>query len=89
MLGLQQKQQLLQQQMQSEQQQLAKDFQTEIDSVISTVKTYVKDYGKANGYTYILGTSDAAATVMYGADEHDLTQTILDSLNAKYEKSKE
>ena len=79
--GLQQKQQMLQQQMQMEQQQLQGEFQTEIDSVIVKVKDFVKDYGKTNGYTYILGTSDAAATVMYGSDENDLTQTILDLLN--------
>lgn len=81
---LQQKQQILQQQMQFEQQQLTEKFQTEIDSLIVKVKDYVKDYGKSNGYTYILGTSDVAASVMYGTDENDLTQTILEALNTKY-----
>ncbi|MFI0429709.1 OmpH family outer membrane protein [Mariniflexile sp. HMF6888] len=84
--GLQQKQQVLQQRMQMEQQQLQQEFQTEIDSVISKVKKHVKDYGKSNGYTYILGTSDAAATVMYGADDKDLTKTILEALNKEYKK---
>ncbi|CAH8282838.1 outer membrane protein [Mariniflexile fucanivorans] len=84
--GLQQKQQLLQQKMQMEQQQLQQEFQAEIDSVISKVKKHVKEYGKSNGYTYILGTSDAAATVMYGADDNDLTKTILDALNKEYKK---
>lgn len=86
MLGLQQKQQKLQQEMQTEQQVLTQAFQTEIDSVIATVKTFVKGYGKTNNYTYILGTSDAAATVMYGSEKNDLTQTILEALNAKYNK---
>lgn len=84
--GLQQKQQMLQQKMQMEQQQLQQEFQTEIDSVISKVKKHVKEYGKSNGYTYILGTSDAAATVMYGDDSKDLTKTILDALNKEYKK---
>ena len=84
--GLQQKQQVLQQQMQAEQQQLTQAFQAEIDSVIVNVKDFVKDYGKTNGYNYILGTSDAAATVMYGDDQSDLTQTISDALNADYKK---
>lgn len=84
--GLQQKQQMLQQQMQYEQQQLTQEFQTEIDSLIIKVKGFVKDYGKSNGYTYILGTSDAAASVMYGSDENDLTKTVLDALNASYEE---
>ncbi|MBP0902878.1 OmpH family outer membrane protein [Mariniflexile gromovii] len=84
--GLQQKQQLLQQKMQMEQQQLQRDYQTEIDSVISKVKKHVKEYGKNNGYTYILGTSDAAATVMYGAEDNDLTKVILEGLNKEYKK---
>ncbi|MDD7885972.1 OmpH family outer membrane protein [Flavivirga sp. 57AJ16] len=84
--GLQQKQQVLQQQMQFEQQQLTQNFQTEIDSLIVKVKDFVKDYGKANGYTYILGTSDGAASVLYGTEENDLTQTILDALNEAYKK---
>lgn len=84
--GLQQKQQQLQQQMQLEQQQLANAFQIEIDSVIVKVKNYVKEYGKTNTYTYILGTSDAAATVLYGTEDNNLTQIILDSLNKRYNK---
>ncbi|UKM65572.1 OmpH family outer membrane protein [Flavobacteriaceae bacterium GSB9] len=88
MAGLQKKQQQLQQQMQGEQQQLTQEFQAEIDSAIATVKDFVKEYGKANGYTYILGTSDAASTVLYGTEQNDLTQTILDALNAKYKDKK-
>ena len=84
--GLQQKQQLLQQKMQMEQQELQQKFQTEIDSVISKVKKHVKEYGKKNGYTYILGTSDAAATVMYGSEANDLTKVILEGLNKEYKK---
>jgi outer membrane protein len=81
-----QKRQAQDQQKQVEAQEFQRAFQTEIDSIISKVKDYVKDYGKSNNYTYILGTSDAAASVLYGAEENDLTQIILDSLNAKYKK---
>lgn len=83
---LSQKQQYLQQQTQFEQQQMQQAFQVEIDSVIIKVKDFVKDYGKKNGYTYILGTSDAAASVLYGTEENDLTQTIIEALNAAYKK---
>lgn len=86
MLGLQQKQQQLQQQMQIEDNQLKQAFQVEIDSVIDNVKDFVEDYGKTNGYNYILGTSEVAATVMYGAEQSDLTQTILDAINTSYKK---
>jgi len=81
-----QKQQVLQQQIQFEQQQLQQAFQTEIDSVIVKVKTYVGDYGKKNGYTYILGTSEVSASVMYGTEENDLSKTILEALDAEYKK---
>jgi outer membrane protein len=81
-----QQKQINDQQKQVEAQQFQQAFQTEIDTIIVAVKNFVKDYGKKNGYTYILGTSDAAATVLYGTDENDLTQTILDALNKEYKK---
>lgn len=84
--GLMQKQQMLQQQFQSEQQKMSLDFQNEIDSVITEIKDYAKNYGKNNGFTFVLGTNDATSSVLYGADANDLTQIILDSLNTQYSK---
>lgn len=84
--GLMQKQQMLQQQFQAEQQQISKEFQTEMDSLITEVKNYVNNYGKNNGYSYVLGTSEATSSVLYGADANDLTQVILDGLNTQYTK---
>ena len=81
-----QKQKMLQQQIQYEQQQMQQGYQTEIDSVIVKIKKFVKEYGKNNGYTFILGTSDNAASVLYGTDENDLSQTIIDGLNSNYKK---
>lgn len=81
-----QKQKMLQQQIQFEQQQMQQGYQTEIDSVIVKVKGFVKDYGKKNGYTYILGTSDNAASVLYGTEDNDLSQIIIDALNSNYNK---
>ncbi len=81
-----QKQQLLQQQIQFSEQQFSQAFSTELDSVIVRVKDFAKDYGKTNGYAFILGTSEATSSVIYGEDASDLTKTILDALNAKYKK---
>lgn len=81
-----QKQQLLQQQIQFEQQQLQQAFGQEIDSAIVKVKDFVKDYGSKNGYTYILGTSSASSSVMYGTESNDLTKIIIEALNANYKK---
>jgi len=78
---LSQQRQIIDQQKQIEGQQFQQEFQTEIDTLIVSVKKFVNDYGKKNGYTYILGTSDAAATILYGTKENDLTKVILDDLN--------
>lgn len=85
--ALGQKQQLLQQQIQMEQQSLTNEFNVQIDSVLSHVKTFVNDYGKKNGYTYILGKNEAGS-VMYGTEANDITQAIIDALNAEYNKDK-
>lgn len=80
-----QKQQMLQQQYQAEQQEMERAFQTEIDSIISKVKVFVKDYGKKNNYAYILGGNEAGS-VLYGEDSSDLTETITEALNKAYEE---
>lgn len=77
-----QKQQRLQQQLQFEEQQLSKSSQIEIDSLIVKVSKFVKGYGQKNGYTYILGTSENNASVMYGKEELDITEAVSKALNA-------
>ncbi|MCK0108264.1 OmpH family outer membrane protein [Flavobacteriaceae bacterium S0825] len=81
----QQKEQIISQQLQFEQQQIAQESQSKNDSLIKKVRDFVKDYGKTNGYSFILG-SNEAGSVMYGTEEVDLTQTILDALNEAYKK---
>ena len=82
---LQQKDQAIAQRDQFEQQQIAQESQAQNDSLIKKVKIFVKGYGTKNGYDFILG-SNEAGSVMYGKSENDLTQTILDALNAAYKK---
>ena len=83
----QQKEQIISQQLQFEQQQIAQESQSKNDSLIKKVRAFVKSYGKTNGYNFILG-SNEAGSVMYGTDEVDLTQTILDALNEAYKNKK-
>jgi len=83
----QQKEQIITQQLQFEQQQIAQESQSKNDSLIKKVRNFVKDYGKTNGYNFILG-SNEAGSVMYGTEEVDLTQTVLEALNEAY-KNKE
>ena len=84
-----QKQKMLQQQIQFEQQQMQQAYQAEIDSIISKVKGFVKEYGRKNGYTYILGTSENVASVLYGDENNDLSQIIIEGLNKDYKKPKQ
>lgn len=80
------KAQQFQQQMQAEQTQMQKAFETEIDSVISKMKSFVKDYGKNNGYSYILGTNETIGTVLYAKEGTDLSKIMIEEINAKYKK---
>ncbi|UFH36263.1 OmpH family outer membrane protein [Flavobacterium acetivorans] len=64
-------------------QQLQQESGVEMDSLVSGVKKFIKDYGKEKGYAYIYGTGDAA-TVLYAEDKYDITKEILKGLNDKY-----
>lgn len=81
-----QKAQRFQQQMQMEQQSFQKQYQVEIDSLITKVKTFVSDYGKTNGYDYIFGTVETSPSIMFAKEENDLSQKIIDGLDAAYNK---
>jgi outer membrane protein len=83
---LQQKDQVIAQRDQFEQQQIAQESQSQNDSLIKKVRNFVKDYGTKNGYDFILG-SNEAGSVMYGNETSDLTQVILEALNAAYKKN--
>lgn len=64
-------------------QQLQQESGVEMDSLVSGVKKFIKDYGKKNGYSYIYGTGDAA-TVLYAEEKYDITKEIIKALNDKY-----
>jgi outer membrane protein len=83
-----QKQQMLQQQIQYEQQIMQQEFNVEMDSVISKVNDFVADYGKKNGYTFILG-KNQAGSVMYGAEAKDITEAVTKAINEDYSTNKE
>lgn len=83
--ALTQQYQMFQQQTQMQEQAIQKESQTQIDTLLKEVRTFVKEYGKKNGYTYILG-SNEAGSVMYGEESKELTKEILDELNKAYKK---
>jgi len=79
------KQQTIQQQQQMMGNQLRQESDVVIDSIVTKVKEYVKEYGKENDYTYIFG-SNESANIMYAKDGLDITEEILEKLNENYKK---
>jgi len=80
---LQQRQQQLQYAAQNMAQQLQASHATEMDTLVKSVKQFIKDYGKEKGYDYVYGTGDAAS-VLYAKDSYDITNEVVKLLNNKY-----
>jgi outer membrane protein len=80
---LQKREQQLGQAQQALSQQLQQESGVEMDSLVSGVKKFIKDYGKEKGYAYIYGTGDAAS-ILYAEDKFDITKDIVKALNDKY-----
>jgi outer membrane protein len=51
--------------------------------IITQLNQYVSDFGKENGYTYILG-NDGNGSLMYATDAKNLTREIVTYINARY-----
>lgn len=82
---MQQRGQMIGQQLRQEDQQLQASGQTEMDSIVSQVKKEIEAYGKANGFTYILGGGEGGS-VLYGTEANNLTDELAKILNEKYAK---
>jgi outer membrane protein len=81
---LQKREQQLAQAQQALSQQLQQEGGVEMDSLVSNVKKAIKAYGKEKGYTYIYGTGDSNASILYAEDKLDITKDIIKLLNDKY-----
>ena len=85
--SLMQQQELLKQSQQQAQLNVQKDGQDKMTEINEKIDEFVADYAKKNGFTYILGTSSQTKTVLYGDAKSDLTDVILEALNASYKKN--
>ena len=81
----QQKSQFMGQQLQQEEQILQLQGQAEMDSLITRVRGKITDYGKKNGFTYILD-GGQGGVVLYGNDQEDLTDAFIKIVNDSYQK---
>lgn len=82
---LEHRQQTLAEKEQNYMKKFQEESAVERDSMVSKMKTFIKEYGKEKGYDYIYGTGDAAS-VLYGKEEYDLTKEILGLLHKQYEE---
>ena len=83
---LQQEQQQLQQQQQQAQQYMQQKSMAELEVLTKKVDSVVTSYAIANGFQMVIGTQ-GTGTVMYGQDELNLSETIIDLLNAEFEEN--
>ncbi|MGW9686764.1 OmpH family outer membrane protein [Flagellimonas sp. 2504JD1-5] len=81
---LQNKQQQITNYQQAIQKQIQEEDQKMTQTVINDINDYVKEYGKKEGYRIIFG-AKGSGNIMYAEDVSDLTQTILEGLNAEYQ----
>jgi outer membrane protein len=53
------------------------------EQIWKQLNQYVKDYGDANGYEFILG-GDGSGTMMYAEAENDITETLVVYTNERF-----
>lgn len=82
---LMQKSQMLQQHLMQEEQAIQSESQSKMDTLLTKVKKFVKEYGKNKGYTYILGANEGGS-VLYGTDTKNITDDVVKALNDNYKK---
>jgi|GEM_PF-1612822 len=58
------------------------------EKVISEINKAIQDYGKANNYAFVFGTT-ANGNLIYAEEGDDLTEIILEKLNAEFSGSDE
>lgn len=77
-----------QQKLQQLQQDMTSEAYTEQEEnnkkLLSTITEFLKEYNKDKGYDIILSTINAG-TVLYSEDGFDITNDVIDQLNAKYQ----
>jgi outer membrane protein len=86
--SLQQRQANLQNEAAQKQQELAEESQVLLNQVMYAIQTYLEEYNKEHNFAAILTTTAASNVVMVGAPALDITQEIVEGLNAEYIKTR-
>ncbi len=83
----QQKWQMIDQEIKMQEQVIQKMLQSESDSITAHINTFIKDFAKTNKYAYVLGKNNANS-VMFGEEKSDVTEKVIEELNAFYKNTK-
>jgi outer membrane protein len=67
------------------QQQAEQENQRLTKAVLAEINAYIKQYGKAKGYTFILGATESG-NIVYAAEGTDITSDVLKGLNEQYDR---
>jgi len=67
------------------QQRAQQENQRLTQAVLAEINAYLKQYGKQKGYTFILGATENGS-IVYAADEADITDDVLKGLNEQYDR---
>ena len=86
--SLQQRQANLQNEAAQKQQELAEESQVLLNQVMYAIQSYLEEYNKEHNFAAILTTTAATNVVMVGAPALDITQEIVEGLNAEYIKTR-
>ncbi len=62
-------------------------YQQYTEQIWKQLNQYVEDYGKENGYDYLLGAS-GQGNIMYASEKEDLTKQVIEYVNNKYRGKK-
>ena len=66
------------------QQQVQAEGQRMFEEMNSDIESFLEEYGKSKGYTYILGSSMQTKSVLYGEASLNITDAVIDALNENY-----
>jgi outer membrane protein len=56
--------------------------------MMKNIEEYAKEYAQQNGIDYVLSYQRAAQIIFYSNSQYDITQPLLEGLNARYRESK-
>jgi outer membrane protein len=86
--SLQQRQANLQNEAAQKQQELAEESQVLINQVMYAIQSYLESYNEEHNFAAILTTTAATNVVIVGSPALDITQEVVEGLNAEYIKTR-